>query len=358
VVLGTDHHPFLRLVTWADDHQRRHTGDEVVVQHGYSPAPSGTEALSITSPAELDELMRSADVVITHGGPGTAMAARRAGHLPLVLARDPELGEHVDGHQMRFTAWASEKGLLRGVGGTAELDEVVESLDGQGTRREVDIADATPSVVRLVQLLGEFDRGRRSTEPGAPTIVLGDADAAEHVEGHLVGWLPALWSARTPGIVCTCGEDLAHCPFWSDVVERAFSDEGLPAERVRTLEAELLGARTPVVAGKRVAERPVREALLAYGAVHRALYAAVLDVTRAPAVIDLDPELRRAVALTYDSGLDVRVRPPEAAPREIRDALRRRRAPLVPGARSTATGSPPDDLPPGTHLLLPPEDHS
>ena len=37
--------------------------------------------------------------------------ARAGGHLPILVPRDPALGEHVDGHQMRFAGWVESKGL-------------------------------------------------------------------------------------------------------------------------------------------------------------------------------------------------------------------------------------------------------
>jgi hypothetical protein len=188
-----------------------------------------------------------------------------------------------------------------------------------------------------------------------PTVVLADTMAPESPDGHVVGWLPALWSARTPGVVCTCGQDAARCPFWSEVVERAFAGEGLPAENLRALEAELLGRRAAAQSGKRIADRSVREALLGYGASHRALYTAVLDATRSDAVVDLDPELRRAVTLSYDTSIDVQVTLTATVRPEIRGALRRRRVP-VHDQRSPAGRPSSGGLPADSHLLLPPED--
>ncbi len=52
----------------------------------------------------LEELLAQATVVVCHGGPGTVTEARDAGHVPLCMPRDPELGEHVDDHQQRFAA--------------------------------------------------------------------------------------------------------------------------------------------------------------------------------------------------------------------------------------------------------------
>ncbi|GAA1115742.1 glycosyltransferase [Nocardiopsis metallicus] len=113
VSLGTDHHAFDRLVRWTDDYARRRPDLRVLVQHGNSQAPARASGTPFLPGEELSEAMRSAAVVVTHGGPGTITQARAAGHLPVVVARDPELGEHVDNHQLLFVKRVEEAGRVR-----------------------------------------------------------------------------------------------------------------------------------------------------------------------------------------------------------------------------------------------------
>ncbi len=42
----------------------------------------------------------SADVVVTHAGVRSILLATNAGHVPIVVPRLKDLGEHVDDHQM------------------------------------------------------------------------------------------------------------------------------------------------------------------------------------------------------------------------------------------------------------------
>ncbi|WP_017558325.1 glycosyltransferase [Nocardiopsis baichengensis] len=126
VALGTDHHPFSRLVEWADALARERPGVRVLVQYGRSPAPETAEGESFIAPDRLEDLMRSAAAVVTHGGPGTVTTARRAGHLPLAAARDPELGEHVDDHQLRFVARLDSSGLVRSCATAQQLAAAVD----------------------------------------------------------------------------------------------------------------------------------------------------------------------------------------------------------------------------------------
>ncbi|GHC77102.1 hypothetical protein GCM10007079_14030 [Nocardiopsis terrae] len=112
VSLGTDHHAFDRLVRWADDYARRRPDLRVLVQHGHSSAPERASGTPFLPGEELSGAMRGATVVVTHGGPGTITQARAAGHLPVVVARDPELEEHVDDHQLLFVRRVEEAGRV------------------------------------------------------------------------------------------------------------------------------------------------------------------------------------------------------------------------------------------------------
>ena len=102
VSVGTDHHPFDRLVNWMDAWAGDHPEVEVVIQYGSAEVPTNTKGDALLPHDQLRELFARADVVVSHGGPSTVMDARMAGRIPIVVARDPAEGEHVDGHQMSF----------------------------------------------------------------------------------------------------------------------------------------------------------------------------------------------------------------------------------------------------------------
>lgn len=126
VLLGTDHHRFDRLVTWIG--QLAATGDiDWFVQHGATELPTGQPWMSgrpMLGAAELEDLLERADAVVTHGGPGLIMEARTHGHLPVVVARHPALGEHVDDHQQRFVR------RIAATGSVLEADSPLELADG------------------------------------------------------------------------------------------------------------------------------------------------------------------------------------------------------------------------------------
>ena len=124
---GTDHHPFPRLVDWVDAAAARHPDVRFLVQHGATtPAPTLADGVDYLTRDELTRLLGEADVAICHGGPGTIMDARAAGHLPLCVPRDPALGEHVDGHQQRFAAAVGEAGVVRHVTSAESFHETLD----------------------------------------------------------------------------------------------------------------------------------------------------------------------------------------------------------------------------------------
>lgn len=114
-LVGTDHHPFDRLVRWVDAAAGRHPEVRFVVQHGTARPPLVAEGHAHLRHDQLEALLAEATAVICHGGPGIVTEAREAGHLPLCVPRDPALGEHVDGHQQRFAAMVGRVGVVREV---------------------------------------------------------------------------------------------------------------------------------------------------------------------------------------------------------------------------------------------------
>lgn len=123
---GTDHHPFGRMVDWVDAAAERRPDVRFVVQHGATRAPRVADGLDFLTHAALVQLLGEATAVVCHGGPGTIMDAREAGHVPLCIPRDPSLGEHVDGHQQRFAALVSEAGVVRYVADRAEFERELD----------------------------------------------------------------------------------------------------------------------------------------------------------------------------------------------------------------------------------------
>ena len=131
VTVGTDHHPFDRLVGWIEAWSAAHPEVAVLLQLGDSAPPSpaagpGLESVAMIGYEELVAAMTAADAVVAQGGPAAIMDARSVGHRPIVVPRRASLGEHVDDHQVTFTAWMAERDRVT-LAATAE--ELASLLD-------------------------------------------------------------------------------------------------------------------------------------------------------------------------------------------------------------------------------------
>ena len=163
VLLGTDCHRFDRLVRWV--RQAAVTSDvEWFVQHGSTPLPPELAGKPLLGADELDRLLRRADVVVTHGGPGLIMESRTHGHFPVVVARDPGLREHVDGHQQRFVKRIAAAGMCTSVNSRIELDAAVRNTLASGrTATQRESGGLTERVGELIDALVPAGRPERRT---------------------------------------------------------------------------------------------------------------------------------------------------------------------------------------------------
>ncbi len=120
--LGTHQQPFPRALDLVEPLAL--SGEELLVQHG-STAPRAnmpnTNWVEFMPFDELVAAMRSARSVICHAGVGTIVTAIRAGHVPVVIPRQPERGEHVDDHQRDIASCYAERGLIRCAFSDADL---------------------------------------------------------------------------------------------------------------------------------------------------------------------------------------------------------------------------------------------
>lgn len=62
--------------------------------------------------AEMQQAMREADVVVTHAGVGSALAALRTGHRAVYVPRRRRYAEHVDDHQVELAQQLDRRGLV------------------------------------------------------------------------------------------------------------------------------------------------------------------------------------------------------------------------------------------------------
>lgn len=128
VSVGTDHHPFDRLVdgvvAWA---RARADITRLIIQHGSSRPPEIGEGHALLPRSRLLQLYRTADIVITQVGPGTIADVNGVGRRPIVVPRDPRRGEVVDDHQFAYGRFMEQAGYAWLAANTAELERLANA---------------------------------------------------------------------------------------------------------------------------------------------------------------------------------------------------------------------------------------
>jgi UDP-N-acetylglucosamine transferase subunit ALG13 len=322
LLAGTDTHSFGRLVEWADGWAREHPQDHVLVQYGSSSAPSTATGAAFLTADDLARKVTEADIVITHGGPGTITGAHQGGHRPLVVPRDPAHGEHVDDHQVRFARWAEKRGLATRV---LEVDDLVGAIDALGPVGTRDAAAAAAGfdradTVAAVQRLAESRSARRAPAPGAPVVLYvgGSGRSGSTLLECLVARLPGvvalgevahLWErGLRDNELCACEQPFHDCSFWTAVGKEAFGGwHHIDPEQVLSLKDAVDRQRRLPQTGRRHPGPELRRKILDYAGYYRRLFTAARDVAGADVVVDSSKVAPTALAYSHDRHIDLRV---------------------------------------------------
>lgn len=160
VTVGTDHHPFDRLIEWINDWLGQHPERNPTYF-----AQSGTTSVTPVCPGsrfldteQLGALLDGADVIVCHGGPGSIASAWARGHVPIVVPRLRRLGEHVDDHQLDFCVKFAELGRIRLAQTAADFGDLLDEAahDRQRFRATGLEGDVSAAVERFAALVDEL----------------------------------------------------------------------------------------------------------------------------------------------------------------------------------------------------------
>lgn len=114
VTLGTQDKSFVRLLNMLEEslHDLK-IEDEVIVQAGYTEFKSDRmRVFDYIDMKEFDELLKKADLLITHGGVGTIVTALKMGKKVIASPRLAQYGEHHNDHQCQIIDSFCEKGYI------------------------------------------------------------------------------------------------------------------------------------------------------------------------------------------------------------------------------------------------------
>jgi len=162
VTVGTDEHPFDRLIREVDSLKGRGViREEVFLQIGFALYhPAHCPFAELLTYKEMEEKMRDARIVITHGGPGSIMPVLYSGKVPLVIPRQKRYGEHVDDHQVRFARKLEKEGRIILVEAVEDLGARIEEYETRApeltSRIKKDRISPEENVSRFVRALEEI----------------------------------------------------------------------------------------------------------------------------------------------------------------------------------------------------------
>ena len=124
VLLGTQDKPFTRLLKAIDDLNLK---ERIVVQAGSTKyASDKMEIFDLIPNDELNKLMQSADLIITHGGVGSIIEGLKLSKPIIAAARLEKYGEHVNDHQLEIISEFAKEGFILELRDFSKLERLIE----------------------------------------------------------------------------------------------------------------------------------------------------------------------------------------------------------------------------------------
>ena len=123
VMLGTQNNDFHRLLDEIEKNiENGNINEEVVVQAGFTKYKSDKmKIFSLTSKLNLENLIKQADLIITHAGVGSIEMALEQNKKVIAVPRLKKFREHVNDHQKDIEKQLDEKGCLIGIDDVSKL---------------------------------------------------------------------------------------------------------------------------------------------------------------------------------------------------------------------------------------------
>lgn len=150
VLLGTQNNSFHRLL---EEIQKNiddgNIKEKVVVQAGYTKFESKDMTIYNQLPKEqLQELIKEADLIITHGGVGSIISSITNGKRVIAVPRLQKYKEHVNDHQLDIINSFNESGYIIGIHGVEELKEALKKVPDFEPKKYV---QNTGNIIKIIK---------------------------------------------------------------------------------------------------------------------------------------------------------------------------------------------------------------
>ncbi len=119
------HIPFDRLISALDQISQKYNED-IVIQSGQSEFKSKhSEIFQFKPRHEIQRLIETAEIIISHGGAGAIREALKANKPLIIIPRLKQYNEHCNNHQLEITEHFSLKGALKMCTDTKDLWKLI-----------------------------------------------------------------------------------------------------------------------------------------------------------------------------------------------------------------------------------------
>ena len=321
VTVGTDHHPFDRLIRWVDAWFARGGARRarMMIQTGPAAPPATAQWRPHLGTRELSDLIEEASIVVGHAGPGTVMDARRRGLVPIVVPRRRALGEVVDDHQVAFAERMRREGEVE----MATDEETLHRLLDRGIEQPSTLAKppapaAQETLRRFEDAISAVAPRRRSPRSVRVLYVGGVGRSGTTLLDRILGEIPGVASVGEldnmwlrgldENELCGCGKHFHDCEFWDGVGRRAFGGwERLDSQEMLARKREVDRHRyLPLMLAPGVSTRFER-GLRVFGPYLLSLYRAIEREAGSEVVVDSSKHGAYALLLHQLPDLDLRI---------------------------------------------------
>lgn len=155
VTLGTQDKSFKRLLEAIDKQvELGNIKDKIVVQAGCTKYESkNMEIFDLIPMEKFDDLIKSCDLLITHGGVGSIITGLKNNKTVIAAARLEKYKEHTNDHQLQIIENFSNDGYILGLDNFDELDKVLEKAKTFKPKKYVSNTD------KMIKIIEDFIDG-------------------------------------------------------------------------------------------------------------------------------------------------------------------------------------------------------
>lgn len=127
VTLGTQDQKFYRLL---DAIEKSNIKDKIIVQAGGSAdyKSNKMEIFKFIDMDKMKQLIKEADIVITHGGTGSIITPLEMGKKVIACPRLSKYKEHINDHQKEVTSVLKEEGCILEFNDGDNLDDLLKEI--------------------------------------------------------------------------------------------------------------------------------------------------------------------------------------------------------------------------------------